>query len=443
MSASAWKRIVTVAVVAVATMGLSGQLGPTRIELTPKYETVGAHAGTPHRMAVGVRLDEGYHVNSEAPLDEFLIPTELLIAAPDGITPESLAFPEAIMFQQLGDLELAVFEEAFHIGVTVDLADDLPLGEHVVPARLKYQACDETTCYSPTFRDFEFRIDVVSADAELETVDEGLFAGFEFDAQAMLLELEDVAPDRAPVGADPAGDVDVMTRLDGFDVIGTAGGYMGSEDFLAFIEASESGEGNKGFFDDRGPLAILALTLLGGLALNLTPCVLPMVPINLAIIGAGAVGLAAAAVLTPFVDTVDLAARHDAQKEAGDRLGAGLEPHGEYDVVVECAGNSGALAQAARWCKPGGVILLLATYWEGVMLPAVDVCTKGLKIYASFLYGRQGLVRDVEVAAQLLAQRPELPEILITHRLPLDAAAEAFEIAANRKAGAIKVVLEP
>ncbi len=35
-------------------------------------------------------------------------------------------------------------------------------------------------------------------------------------------------------------------------------------------------------------LAILVLVLLGGLALNLTPCVLPMIPINLAIIGAGA-----------------------------------------------------------------------------------------------------------------------------------------------------------
>ena len=32
--------------------------------------------------------------------------------------------------------------------------------------------------------------------------------------------------------------------------------------------------------------------LLGGLALNLTPCVLPMIPINLAIIGAGILGLA-------------------------------------------------------------------------------------------------------------------------------------------------------
>ena len=33
---------------------------------------------------------------------------------------------------------------------------------------------------------------------------------------------------------------------------------------------------------------VLALILLGGLALNLTPCVLPMIPVNLAVIGAGA-----------------------------------------------------------------------------------------------------------------------------------------------------------
>jgi threonine dehydrogenase-like Zn-dependent dehydrogenase len=164
---------------------------------------------------------------------------------------------------------------------------------------------------------------------------------------------------------------------------------------------------------------------------------------RLAIIGAGAVGLAAAAVLTPFINTVDIAARHDAQKTAADRLGAGLHPRGEYDVVVDCAGNTKSLAQAARLCKPGATILLLATYWEGVAMPAFEVCMKNLKIYASSLYGRQGLVRDVEMAAQLMAQRPELADILITHRLPLDSAPEAFAIAADRKAGAIKVVLEP
>jgi L-iditol 2-dehydrogenase len=164
---------------------------------------------------------------------------------------------------------------------------------------------------------------------------------------------------------------------------------------------------------------------------------------RVAIIGAGAIGLAAAAILTPHVATVDIAARHDAQKEAAERLGAELEPRGEYDAVVECAGNSEALMQAARLCKPGATILLLATYWDGVTLPAFEVSLKGLKIYASSMYDRQGLVRDVDVAAQLMAQRPALPSIMITHRLPLDAAADAFSIAADRRAGAIKVVLEP
>lgn len=182
------------------------------------------------------------------------------------------------------------------------------------------------------------------------------------------------------------------------------------------------------------PLAVAAHGLR---MLNLKPSS------RVAIVGAGAVGLAAAAVLTPHVTTVHVAARHPAQLEAAERIGAGLEPSGEYDFVVECAGNSAALQQAARLCKPGATILLLATYWDGVALPAFEVSMKALKIQASFMYDRQGLVRDVDVAAQLLAQRPELPGILITHRMPLDAAAEAFAVAANRQAGAIKVVLEP
>lgn len=54
-----------------------------------------------------------------------------------------------------------------------------------------------------------------------------------------------------------------------------------------------------------------------------------------------------------------------------------------------------------------------------------------------------GAGRDVDLAAALMAKTPELADTIITHRYPLDAAREAFEMAANRSAGAIKVVLEP
>ncbi len=138
-----------------------------------------------------------------------------------------------------------------------------------------------------------------------------------------------------------------------------------------------------------------------------------------------------------------IAARHDAQKAAAEKLGARLEPQGEYDVVIECAGNSAALAQAAGLCRPRATLLLLATYWEGVQLPAFEVSMKNLTVEASFLYSQSGLARDIDVAAQLLGRYPGIADALITHRLPLEAAAEAFEVAADRRGGAIKVVLEP
>src|SRR5204863_9884623 len=79
-----------------------------------------------------------------------------------------------------------------------------------------------------------------------------------------------------------------LSNLDKFTQAGdTFGGYMGADEFLKKIRNAESGVKERGMFEGRGPLAILVLVFLGGLALNLTPCVLPMIPINLAIIGAG------------------------------------------------------------------------------------------------------------------------------------------------------------
>ena len=79
--------------------------------------------------------------------------------------------------------------------------------------------------------------------------------------------------------------LDQLQLFDQFAILGTAGGYLDTQEFLKFISDAERGVKSKGLFEGRGPLAILALVFLGGLALNLTPCVLPMIPVNLAIIG--------------------------------------------------------------------------------------------------------------------------------------------------------------
>ena len=62
-----------------------------------------------------------------------------------------------------------------------------------------------------------------------------------------------------------------------------AQGYMSADEFVAFLEKREANSlGNAGIW------LTLLLVLLGGLAMNLTPCVLPMIPINLIVIGRSA-----------------------------------------------------------------------------------------------------------------------------------------------------------
>ena len=63
-----------------------------------------------------------------------------------------------------------------------------------------------------------------------------------------------------------------------------AHGYMDVDEFVAFLE----NENKASFFDGKAWWLVIILILLGGLAMNLTPCVLPMIPINLMIIGRSA-----------------------------------------------------------------------------------------------------------------------------------------------------------
>ncbi len=168
---------------------------------------------------------------------------------------------------------------------------------------------------------------------------------------------------------------------------------------------------------------------------------------RVAIVGAGTIGLCAAAAVASSGAHLQVVARHDHQRAAAARLGAdeagGREPEGEFDLVIDAAGTKQALAQALQLARPGGTLLLLGSYWDGFELPGMLLSLKEVRVVPSLMYGRAGATRDFDVAAALLASRPQIADTLVTHRFPLDAAAEAFAIAGDRAAGAIKVVLEP
>jgi threonine dehydrogenase-like Zn-dependent dehydrogenase len=164
---------------------------------------------------------------------------------------------------------------------------------------------------------------------------------------------------------------------------------------------------------------------------------------RVAVVGAGSIGLCAVAATVARGSTVDVSARHDHQRVAAERLGAGPETVGQYDLVIETAGSESALRTAVRLTRPGGRVLMLSVHWEPVASPGMPLWLKEVTVLHALTYCGRGPRRDVDVAAEILAARPGIGDTLITHRFPLDAATEAFATAADRASGAIKVVLEP
>jgi len=163
---------------------------------------------------------------------------------------------------------------------------------------------------------------------------------------------------------------------------------------------------------------------------------------RVAIVGGGAIGQVAVAAAQAAGATVDLEARHEHQSEVASALGAGATTEG-YDVVIEAAGTESALVRAVALCRPGGRLVLLGSYWDPVTMPGLQMSMSEVDVLPSTMYARSASARDIDVAAGILACRPELPVHLITHRFPLDAVREAFATARDRTSGAIKVVLEP
>ena len=274
-------------VASVAAVGY-GQLRSIPAEVTPLLESDQVPQGSEVRAALTVRLPDGFHVQSDAPRDPSLIRTALTIQPPEGISVAEIVYPPSTDLKQLGVEELlAVFEQEFAIGVRLAVGRDVPEGPVDIPVRLRYQACNDTTCFAPVTVRSSFALRVVAPGTPVTVQHGDVLDKLAFGSGRAPTDLAE-APD-PPVVASAEGDGgEEVARLDGFTLLGSTGGYLGSDAFLTFVHNAENGISEPGLFEGRGPLAILLIVFLGGLALNLTPCVLPMIPINLAIIGAGA-----------------------------------------------------------------------------------------------------------------------------------------------------------
>jgi len=110
-------------------------------------EQVSVPAGKPSPVTLHFRIRDNLHINSNKPRAEYLIPTVFSLPENSGVKLVNAAYPAGTDFTLPADPDqkLSVYTGDFAIQTKIV---SIP-GNHLVEAKLRYQACDQTQCLPP------------------------------------------------------------------------------------------------------------------------------------------------------------------------------------------------------------------------------------------------------------------------------------------------------
>lgn len=191
------------------------------------------------KIAVVLNIKNGLHINSHHPNDEFYIPTRIHLEPLSGASFGDPVYPKP-QFKRFSftDGKISVYEGEKKIIVPIILSKTMNPGEHTINGKVSYQGCNDNMCFPPDTVAFVHRFKVIASDSIAESINQDIFPG----------ESESARP------------ADEETNL-----------TPGEKEALKYLE--------------RGLFSAMVAFFVVGLALNLTPCVYPVIPMTVSYFG--------------------------------------------------------------------------------------------------------------------------------------------------------------
>jgi hypothetical protein len=92
----------------------------------------------------------GFHVNSNTPSDEYLIPLTLTWTSTGALEAGPVTYPKPeLQKYEFSEKPLSVFTGQFDLIAHFQVAANAPAGPGVASGKLRYQACNNRACYAP------------------------------------------------------------------------------------------------------------------------------------------------------------------------------------------------------------------------------------------------------------------------------------------------------
>ncbi len=114
-------------------------------------------------LDIAMQVNRRFHINSNKPNDELLMPTVVHLDPPQGIMIVNIHYPagEQLSLPFMGKDTLSVYSGSFEVTADVRAQRSAALGTLRVHGDVKYQACDNRQCFPPKTTPLEFDVKVV------------------------------------------------------------------------------------------------------------------------------------------------------------------------------------------------------------------------------------------------------------------------------------------
>jgi hypothetical protein len=113
-------------------------------------QKVAGKRGEAVEAKIPAAIDPGFHVNSNTPTEEYLIPLKLTWKSTGALEAGAVTYPKPSLEKYAFlDKPLSVFTGKFDIVAHFKIAANAPVGPGAAVGQLKYQACNDRMCFQP------------------------------------------------------------------------------------------------------------------------------------------------------------------------------------------------------------------------------------------------------------------------------------------------------
>ncbi|NWF50345.1 MAG: thioredoxin fold domain-containing protein [Ignavibacteriaceae bacterium] len=191
------------------------------------------------KLAVKLKIKESWHINSDKPKEDFLIASIVSIDTSDNnFKVVKTYYPKAKDYKlSFSETPLSVWDGEVTIGALIKVNENIKPGNYKLIVNFDYQACNDMSCLAPNSVQDTLEINIVEKSAVVNEINQDIF--------------KDVDLSFSQDQKNSTADDDSLTST----------------------------------LESKGIILGLILVFLGGLALNLTPCVYPLIPITIGYFG--------------------------------------------------------------------------------------------------------------------------------------------------------------